>query len=148
MTTWLPLLGLALTVGAPGVKEIPKKAEPPGIVGEWTVEEVVRGGMAFPGIATEGMSIEFKTDGKYHLRIKGQNAKDGTYTTTPGKDASEIDMNSGAEQAPGLFKVEKDKLTLCIDDGGKGATRPAGFESPAGSRVMLMTLKRVEKKKE
>ena len=28
------------------------------------VEEVVRGGMAFPGIATEGMSIEFKTDGK------------------------------------------------------------------------------------
>jgi uncharacterized protein (TIGR03067 family) len=141
------LLIVGLVLAAPATKDPPKKAEPPGLVGEWTIEEMTRGGQAAPAGATEGMSIEFKADGKYEVRMQGKGAKEGTYSTTPGKDASEIDMNPGqAEMAPGLFKVEKDKLILCIDDAGKGATRPAGFESPAGSRVMLMTLKRVEKK--
>ena len=144
------LLILGLVLAAPGVKDAPKKAEPPGLVGEWAVEGLVRGGKEFPVAAAEGMSIEFKADGKFQVRIKGQDAKEeGTYKTVAGKDATEIDMITGTnETAPGLFKVEKDKLTLCIDDRGAGAVRPAGFESPAGSRVMLMTLKRVEKKKE
>jgi uncharacterized protein (TIGR03067 family) len=135
-------------IGAPGVKEAPKKAEPPGLVGEWAVEGVVRGGQAAPAGATDGMSIEFKADGTLLIRLQGQEVKQGTYKTVPGKDASEIDLVTTADTAPGLFKVEEDKLTLCIDDAGKGAVRPTGFESPAGSRVMLMTLKRVEKKKE
>jgi uncharacterized protein (TIGR03067 family) len=143
------LLIVSLVLAAPGVKDPPKKAEPPGLIGEWVVQDVIRGGKAAPAELPEELVIAFKADGKYEVRVKGVGGKEGTYTTAAGKDVSEIDMNPGTpETAPGLFKFEKDKLILCIDDGGKGATRPAGFESPAGSRVMLMTLKRVEKKKE
>jgi uncharacterized protein (TIGR03067 family) len=143
------LLIVGLVIAAPATKDPPKKAEPPSIIGEWAVEEAIRGGQAAPAGATDGMSIEFKADGKYQVRVQGKGAREGTYKTVPGKDVSEIDlMTHTDEMAPGLFKIEKDKLTLCLDDGGKGATRPAGFESPAGSRIMLMTLKRVEKKKE
>jgi uncharacterized protein (TIGR03067 family) len=140
------LLIVGLVLAAPGVKDPPKKAEPPSIVGEWVIEEMIVGGKAAPAGATDGMSIEFKADGKVQIRFNGQGAKEGTYKTVPGKDVSEIDLTTGTDTAPGLFKIEKDKLVLCIDDRGKGAARPAGFESPAGSRVMLMTLKRVEKK--
>jgi uncharacterized protein (TIGR03067 family) len=150
--SWLPMLGLALTVAAPGVKDPPKKAGAPSIVGEWACDSGVRGGMEFPaGVATD-MVLEFGADGKFRVRVGAAGAggtKEGTYTTKPAKEVTEIDMITGVgDTAPGIFKIEKDKLTLCFDDRGAAAERPTAFESPAGSRVMLMTFKRVEKKKE
>ena len=59
------VVGLALLLAAPATKDPPKKAEPPGLVGEWAVEGLVRGGKEFPVAAAEGMSIEFKADGKF-----------------------------------------------------------------------------------
>jgi uncharacterized protein (TIGR03067 family) len=139
------LLVAALVLAAPATKDPPKKAEPPSVVGEWAVEETVRGGKVMPVADSEG--FEFAADGTYQIRFQGRALKSGTYQTAPGKDATAIDLKFQTDKiAPGIFKIEKDRLTLCIDDAGGGAVRPAGFESPAGSWVVLMTLKRVEKK--
>jgi uncharacterized protein (TIGR03067 family) len=142
------LLIVGFVLAAPGVKDPPKKAEPPTLVGAWKLESMVGGGQVAPVGDLGHMTLEFGADGTLQIRLGDEKALGGTYKTVAGKDASEIDITVTAknELAPGLFKVEKDTLTLCFDDRGKGAVRPSGFESPAGSRVMLMTLKRVEKK--
>jgi hypothetical protein len=46
----------------------------------------------------------------------------------------------------GIYKLDGNTLTLCLAVGGEEANRPAKFESPAGSMVMLLTLKRPVKK--
>ena len=141
------LLAVGLVLSAPGVKDPPKKAEPPGLVGEWKVEEATVGGNALPGAIKDGLTIEFTADGKYLIRVNGQ-SKEATYATTAGKEVNEIDFKDPTGRpALGIYKFEKETLTLCMAE-GNNVTRPASFESPAGSRVMLMTLKRVEKKKE
>ena len=149
MTTWLPILGLTLTVGAPGVKDPPKKVEVPAIVGEWECVELVGGGRKASAaeLADLGARFEFLADGKFKSRFGGE-ARDGTYATGPTKDPAEVDFqwNGNQTKKGGIYKVDKDGLTLCYAE-GKG-DRPAKFESPAGTRIFLMTFKRIEKKKE
>ena len=149
MMNWLPVVGLALVVTAPGVKDPPKKAEVPAIVGEWECIELIARGRKLTAaeLATLGCGYEFMADGKVRSRFGGD-PKDGTYTTAPAKDPAEVDFQWAKNQTTkgGIYKIDKDSLTLCYTE-GKGE-RPAKFESPAGSRIMLMTFKRVEKKKE
>ena len=91
------------------------------------------------------MQAQFTADGKFRGRF-GPETSEGTYTTDPAKDPAQIDCVSGkaAKSKGGIFKVEKDTLTLCFAEGD--AARPTKFESPAGTRIMLLTFKRVEKK--
>ena len=42
----------------------------------------------------------------------------------------------------GIYKIEGDKLILCLSMGGE---RPKEFASPAGSKFMLVTCKRAKK---
>jgi uncharacterized protein (TIGR03067 family) len=144
-----PILVLALAVGAPGVKDLPKKAEVPAIVGEWEAIEFVVGGRLLTPAELAGVNcgFEFTTNGKVKSRFGGE-TKDGTYTTGPGKDPAELDFLTGKAQAPkqAIYRLDEDRLTVCFVD-GKG-DRPTKFESPAGTRTLLVTFKRVEKKKE
>ena len=43
------------------------------------------------------------------------------------------------------LKVDGDTLTLAFARGAPGAARPTKFESPEGSEIMVMTLKRAKK---
>jgi uncharacterized protein (TIGR03067 family) len=146
---WLPAIGLALTVGAP-MKESPKKAEPPSLVGEWECVEFIGGGRTATAneVAQIGIRMEFTADGKFRCREGKRDYPEGTYKRDPGKDPAEVDYTAGGimKGNKGIYKVEKDTLTICVAEGG--ADRPTKFESPAGTRVMLVTFKRVEKKKE
>jgi uncharacterized protein (TIGR03067 family) len=145
---WLPALGLAVAVGAPITKEAPKKAEPPPIVGEWTCVAFVGGGrIATPDEVKElQFRLEFTADGKFRHNW-GPRSEQGTYTIDPAKEPAHVDYSvPGKVGNQGIYKVDKDMLTLCAAEGG--GPRPDKFESPAGTRIMLLTFQRVEKKKD
>jgi uncharacterized protein (TIGR03067 family) len=140
------VLALALVVTAPGPKDPPKK-EPRSIVGEWACTECVAGGQAATKDELSEIKLEFGSDGTFRFEFGPQRAT-GTYTSDRTKDPAELDyVNdriSKGNQA--IFKIEKDTLTICLAEGGRA--RPNAFVSPPGSRLVLMTMKRVEKKKE
>jgi uncharacterized protein (TIGR03067 family) len=146
---WSVTLGLALAVGAPGVKDAPKKkAEPPAIVGEWQCVEFIGGGRLAAPKELAQIGMEFTADGKVRNRW-GKDVSEGTYTTDPSKDPAHLDCMSDKNRKGGqmIYKVEDDKLIICGHDGNRG-DRPTKFESPAGTRTLLLTFKRAEKKKE
>lgn len=144
---WLPAFALALAVAAP-TKDDPKKQAAPTIVGEWTCIKFVGDGLERTEInELKEIGFEFTADGKFRGRF-GNERFAGTYTIEPAKDPAEIDLKHEGKDKKGLglFKIEKDTLTLCFAEGGKD--RPAKLASPAGTRIMLMTFTRVEKKKD
>ena len=133
------LVALALAVAAPLPKDKPKSAPGP-IEGRWVVESYVAGGQAEAMRA--GMHLTF--DGK-SVVVAEEKGADVAYTARPKADPPEIDLTAGKDLIPGIYKVEGDTLLLCFPKAG-GMGRPARFESPAGTTVVLMTLKRDKKK--
>jgi uncharacterized protein (TIGR03067 family) len=138
-------IGLALGVVAPGPKDDPKKAAT--IVGKWAVEKMTVGGKD-PGTPSGAIGLEFIADGTLLSRLGTDNPKSSTYKVDPKKDPAEIDIiaAAGVKRPPslGIYKLDGDTLTLCFDQ-EPGAARPKAFESPAGTIVMVWTLKRVKK---
>ena len=136
------LAGLAL--GAPGSKGPPKK-DPP-IVGVWACESYVLGG---DPVTDTDVAFEFTAGGRLLSRkADGTALSDSSpspYTTDPAADPARIDWTPSGPGVVGIYKVEGDTLTLCFCSTGDGK-RPTAFTSPAGSRVLLMTFRRVEKK--
>lgn len=82
----------------------------------------------------EGDKIAFK---------KGDDTKKGSYSINPAGKPKEIDLKAEdkEEAVLGIYKVDKDTLTLCIA-GGPMAVRPTEFE--AKDKSVLITLKRVK----
>ena len=136
-------LGLAIVVGAPGVKA-GKEPETPSVVGEWAVQARVTGGR--PHLDTQPFSsLELTAGGSLNLRNGRELVVRIKYKVDPAKKPAEFEWipTEGGPPVPGIYRVEKDTLVLCVDEGG---TRPTKFESPAGSQVTLWTFKRVPKK--
>jgi uncharacterized protein (TIGR03067 family) len=145
------MLGLALAVAAPAPKAEAKK-EPASPVGTWVGVKAVAGGKEKP-VPEGGIEFTLTADGKFLVREGKREAPEGgTYTTDAKKEPAKIDIIAPAGKVPtllGIYKIDGDVLTLAIAmDGarkdGVGA-RPTKFESPEGSEVMLMTMKRMKK---
>jgi|SRR5262245_14874253 len=134
------LLALALTASAPQLKEPPKK-DPP-VIGRWAAQSIVINGMEQKG---NGMDYEFTKDGRWLIFHQGKEAigTNRTYAlekATPGA----IDLNErGDGQAyPGVFKVERDTLTVTFRiDGTK--ERPANVGA-RGAGYMSLVMTRVK----
>lgn len=138
------LIGVVLAVAAPGDKDAPKK-EAPTIVGEWDGEKAVRGGQEKP-VPDGGVKVTFTADGKLIIKDGFKDPAEGTYTVDAKKDPAEIELTPPKEDGSriGIYKIDGDTLTICLAD--KNSTdRPTKFESPDGTNVMLITLKRVKK---
>lgn len=139
------LIGIAISVGAPGAKDAPKKEV--SIVGEWIGEKAVRSGQERP-VPEGGITFTFTADGQMSVKEGNREPKDGaTYKIDTKKNPAELDIIPPAgKKEPtilGIFKIDGDTLTICIGAGSKdGSERPTKFESPEGSKTMLMTLKR------
>lgn len=143
----LPILGLAVALGAPASKEPAKDKATSPIVGEWTCTKLVAGGQEFPDPKERGeVGAEFMADGKFRLRF-GEEI-DGTYKTDTAKDPAKLEMIDSKKKLTKqmIYKVEKNTLLICWAEGDRDC--PTKFESAAGTRVVLMTFSRVEKKKE
>ena len=135
------LLGLALGIGAPALKE---KDAPATLAGEWVIVECTVGGKPSQAGPTPNRWI-FNADGSRSIQASnGKEVAGGTYTTDP--KTGTLDLNStGAPEAPYLcrFKVDGDTLTLNV--GWQKAPRPEALESPPNSQCTLYVMKRVKK---
>jgi uncharacterized protein (TIGR03067 family) len=142
------MISLTLGVGAPAGKDAPKKEE--SIVGEWAGESMVRGGKVRP-VPEGGITFKFTADGKLIVNEGNRGEREvGSYKLDSKKNPSEFDLTPPPEKSDkpvlGIYKLDGDTLTLCVSD-DDGAARPTKFESPDGTRIMLMTLKRAKKDK-
>jgi uncharacterized protein (TIGR03067 family) len=143
MTTRV-LLSLAIAMAAPASKDPPKK-DPPALVGEWAAESAVEQGRAIA--LPPGTGWVFTADRKSVLTLGGAAGSfEATYKADATKAPAEVDVSDGPKGKPlrGIFKVEGDTLTVCLVEGD--ADRPTAFESAAGSKTILITLKRVKPK--
>jgi uncharacterized protein (TIGR03067 family) len=138
------LAALALSVAAPATKD--GKKDPPSLIGVWVAETGTTSGEE-RAIAAGSMTIEFTTDGKVSIQEGPKRSGLLDCRTDPKRSPAEIDFiappRAKSLNMVGIYKVEGDTLTLCLSPGGK---RPTGFESVAGSDVMLLTLKRPKPK--
>ena len=136
------ILGLALVVGAPGLKEPPKK-DPPGPVGRWAVESITVAGMALPKM---DLTITFLADGRFETRDAGGGTKtSGTYTADPKKQPAELDVTEPAapdgKASLSIYRVDGDTLTICTAIMGE---RPTAFDPKPGANQLLLVLKRIK----
>jgi uncharacterized protein (TIGR03067 family) len=138
------LLMFALTIGAPGLKDPPKQS----ILGEWHLESRIMDGAPTPPFRSGSLYFEFKFNGTC-VRSRGVGIP-------PSVQHFDIDlkadpptitmrgMGSGQSSSIGIWKVDGDTLTLCLDRSGTNA-RPKSFESPVGSKITLYVFKRMKK---
>ena len=134
---------IGLFLSAATAQEAKKEAS---IVGEWNGEKAVRGGKERP-VPEGGVIFTFTADGKFSVNEGKRGEKDvGEYKVDAKKNPPEIDITAPKEERKmlGIYKVEGNTLTLCFSD-DKDAGRPTKFESPDGSRTMLITFKRAKK---
>jgi uncharacterized protein (TIGR03067 family) len=136
------LLLLAASVAAPQAKDPPPKG-PPSLVGEWVVQKHVAGGKPIDALA--GSTLTFWEDGT--TDYLGLTRAPATFKANTARTPAEVNfmppLISSAPGQFGIFKVEGDTLTLCLVGAGD---RPTRFESPTGSQVRLIVLRRAEKK--
>jgi uncharacterized protein (TIGR03067 family) len=146
MTRSLVLAIAALAAPALAAPKVKEKGPPaPPIVGEWVAESRTFGGQAI-ALPVDGVRLVFRANGEYTWVINGQDADPygHKYTLNAKGDPAEIDFIP-REKPPylGVFKIEKDTLTLCHTRAG--GARPTAFESAAGSTSELYVFRRVTK---
>jgi uncharacterized protein (TIGR03067 family) len=142
------LLCVALAVGAPGVKDPPKKGGP-AILGEWTLESWTIGGRAMLQPMNDHPNVfTFLPDGTMTVKLhlgRGERTETDAYKMDDKKTPAEIDLIPGeagnGSTMYGIFKIDKDTLTIRMGD-----ERPTKFESAGDAKTMVLVLKRVVKK--
>jgi uncharacterized protein (TIGR03067 family) len=133
------ILGLALVVGAPALKDKPPKGPP--LVGRWAAADLVINGRADP--QARGLEYEFTAGGGWVIYQDGRPLEGPrSYTADPTARPPAIDLAENADTYPGIFKVEADTLVVLFPMNAK-AGRPAGFDGP-GAGQMKLVMKRVK----
>jgi uncharacterized protein (TIGR03067 family) len=118
-----------------------KKADRELLQGSWRVVATEFDGRALSPDTLKERQIVFAGD-KFKVVVSGDIKKMLTFTVDASKSPKHIDIVNPDKQetALGIFALEKDELKLCY--GEPGDKRPTEFDSPAGKRIFLMTLKR------
>jgi uncharacterized protein (TIGR03067 family) len=137
----LVAIALGSIIAAPVPKDAPKQTE--SFEGEWVLIAIVHEGKRLdmkPGVVT------FK-DRVYTLSYGPDNPENElvTFTFDPKANPMTIDFTPQGENLviKGIYKIEKDKLTICF--GMDGTDRPKEFKSEADSRTGLIIVERKKK---
>jgi uncharacterized protein (TIGR03067 family) len=146
MSRWIVVLILVTVPGvtaAPRPKDAARPVVP--LVGVWAPESYRFMGEEVGGSNRE-FTFEFTAAGKLRSAMVGRPpTEELTYSTDPTAKPAAIGWATTAGDVVGIYKVEKDTLTLCFC-GKNGRRRPTEFASPVGEPVSLITFKRVEKR--
>jgi len=136
------LLGTALCVAAPNLKEPPKDEVP--ILGDWTLVEWLQLGTRMA--AADGAGVEFLPGGKRLWRDGPGETDQRQYKLYPKTIPAQIDLirtDSGPQPLvhPCIFKIDGARLVIAV--GPPGGERPKEFD--AAKATMLMTFTRAKK---
>lgn len=118
------------------------------LAGKWTIESLTRDGKNEDAAYKGGVRVH--DGGKYSVTPPAGSAVppvEGTFTADAAKTPGTIDMKPGSgrykgQTLQGIFKLEGDTLTVAFAEPGKD--RPAGFESKAGSGVVVVVHKKAK----
>jgi uncharacterized protein (TIGR03067 family) len=137
------LLGLAISVGAPTLKERP--TDEPNILGDWKLMEWIQDGNKIAVGANTG--VEFLPDGKRLWRDGPGEPEERRYKLYPKTSPTQIDLirtDAGPVPLvyPCIFKFDGDNLIIAV--GKADGDRPKTFD-PASAH-MVMTFLRLKKK--
>ena len=141
------LLGLALAVGAPNLKD---REKAPSLIGEWEVESMGTNGNQTP--TNPGLRYTFTDDGQWLIHRNGKETSTGVtraFTVDPKRRPPAVDLVINTKAATtsrlvGIYKIEGDTLTI-VGTRAKGAERPTAFETPEGSGLTIYVMKRAKK---
>lgn len=144
MVAGLAVLLLVLNVATGGADKDQKD-----IQGTWQPVKVLENGN--PGKETEKFQMVFQGT-NFTIQKDGKEIVKGSFKLDSSKTPKHIDLkiekSPGEDQigktAVGIFKLEGDMLTWCATKPGEG-TRPTAFSSEAGSKQLLLEMKRVKK---
>jgi uncharacterized protein (TIGR03067 family) len=143
MRKLLPCIAVVLALGAADAPKDEAKTAAKEIIGSWK------------GVSVEtlGLKSDLITDWEIKdteiiFTFRGRPTGTYTYRLDAKKSPREIDLTpkDGGQTRRGIWKVEKDKLTMCIvrsdvTNAGK-RKRPRTFSSRARNDVEVLTLKR------
>lgn len=138
------LAPLGLTLAADEGKKDSKKPEDL-IVGTWKLTAFEMGGKkaTLRGAATS----KFK-DGKYDLKVDGEEQEAGTFKLDSTKTPNWLDFaieagNDKGKKQVGIVVVDGETLKFCLSQPGK-EDRPKKFETSEEDQYILVTMKRVK----
>ncbi|HEY7156720.1 MAG TPA: sigma-70 family RNA polymerase sigma factor [Gemmataceae bacterium] len=151
------VLALAVVVGGSGgfayhllaTEADAKKTDAENIQGSWKVVSAKANGVEDDENVKSLKSGEFVISAdKITIRI-GDKLEELMYTIDPTTKPKTIDIvhvqdGGGEETTQAIYKLEKDKLTICGPH-PRGKERPKEFESKEGSDTVLLILQRVKK---
>ena len=145
------LLAVAVVVllGASDKKD-PVKEELKKLQGDWKATKVTYNGEALSDDATGKITMKLKGDTAQvgaNKSIKGEYTK-VQFKIDPSVTPKSMDVTiiAGGQKGAtmeGIYKLEKDRLTICAKV--LGMDRPTKFESPAGESIVLIVLEKQKK---
>jgi uncharacterized protein (TIGR03067 family) len=76
------------------------------------------------------------------MTSEGEKWSEGWFSVNDSASPKHIEILHGNKVTTGIFKIEKDELTICLGLGGDGGQAPTDFSTPPPAGCILLVLKR------
>jgi uncharacterized protein (TIGR03067 family) len=133
------LLGLQVALALAACSSIWTKS--PSLAGQWAPQSAELGGQGFPVASFKGATLRLTMD---TFEFAGDK---GTIALLPTSSPAKMDIHGQEGPNAGrtiqtIYELAGERLTVCYQLGS--GERPGEFKSPKGSKVLLISYKRVK----
>jgi RNA polymerase sigma factor (sigma-70 family) len=117
------------------------KSDKERLQGTWVLESGKTKGQDAPASFVGALKLVFAGE-KVSVQFNANVKKEGTFTLKATAQPKEIDLIENGKPTLGIYRLQGDELTVCLDEDAKG--RPGEFKSEAGTNHTLMVLRRAK----